>query len=179
MDERAAATVTVMVTLRPFAESELTYFDELPGADDDPYSFFGFRAGTSAHLRGQWAENQFLADGNGMLAVVVEATVIGDVQFRAVPYGPPPMSNAFNIGIRLLPAHQGKGHGTAAQSALADYLFATYPVHRIDAHTDVTNVAEQRSLEKAGFTREAVVRGAQWRDGRYNDLVLYSRLRTD
>ncbi|HEV7205420.1 MAG TPA: GNAT family protein [Jatrophihabitans sp.] len=168
-----------MVTLRPFTEAELGYFDDLPGYDDDPYSFYGFRPGTSAHLRGPWAENQFLSDSNGMLAVVVDGEVIGDVQFRALPYGPPPMSNALNIGIRVLPAYQGNGHGTAAQAALVEYLFATYPVHRIDAHTDITNRAEQRSLEKAGFTREGVVRGAQWRDGRYNDMVVYSRLRTD
>lgn len=73
------------------------------------------------------------------------------------------MSDAFNIGIRLQPARQGHGHGTAAQSASAPYVSATYPVNRVDAHTDVTNRAEQRSLEKAGFTREGVLRGAQWR----------------
>jgi RimJ/RimL family protein N-acetyltransferase len=89
------------------------------------------------------------------------------------------MSNALNIGIRILPAHQGQGHGTSAQIALTDYLSATYPVNRIEASTDSTNRAEQRSLEKAGFTREGVLRGAQWRNGRWNDMVLYSRLRTD
>ena len=58
-------------------------------------------------------------------------------------------------------------------------MLATYPVNRIEAATDVTNRAEQRSLEKAGFTREGVLRGAQWRNGRWNDMVVYSRLRTD
>jgi RimJ/RimL family protein N-acetyltransferase len=89
------------------------------------------------------------------------------------------MSNAFNIGIRILPAHQGQGHGTNAQMALAAYLLATYPVNRIEASTDVTNAAEQRSLEKAGFIREGILRGAQWRDGGWKDMVLFSRLRAD
>jgi RimJ/RimL family protein N-acetyltransferase len=43
----------------------------------------------------------------------------------------------------------------------------------------VSNVAEQRALEKAGFTREGVNRQAQFRAGAYHDLVLYARLRSD
>jgi RimJ/RimL family protein N-acetyltransferase len=52
-------------------------------------------------------------------------------------------------------------------------------VHRIEADTEVDNIAEQRALEKAGFTREGVMRGAGWRDGEYRDGVTYSILRTD
>jgi RimJ/RimL family protein N-acetyltransferase len=170
--------VTIVIALRTFTEAELGYFDSMPGSDSDPYSFFGFRRGSGA-VRARWAENMLIGDAGGTLAVDLDGAVIGDVEWRATAYGPPPMSNAFNIGIRILPAHQGQGHGTNAQIALAEYLFATYPVNRIEAGTDVTNLAEQRALGKAGFTREGVVRGAQWRDGRWNDLVLYSRLRTD
>ena len=32
---------------------------------------------------------------------------------------------------------------------------------------------------RAGFTREGITRGAQWRDGAYHDGVLYAVLRTD
>lgn len=60
---------------------------------------------------------------------------------------------------------------------LADYLFTTFPVHRVEASTDVTNLREQRSLEKAGFSREGLLRGAQWRSGAYHDLVSYACLR--
>jgi aminoglycoside 6'-N-acetyltransferase len=62
---------------------------------------------------------------------------------------------------------------------LADYLFATTPVHRLQASTDVDNRPEQAALERAGFLREGLLRGAQWRRGAYHDLVLFSRLRTD
>jgi hypothetical protein len=73
----------------------------------------------------------------------------------------------------------GQGHGAEAQRQLAAYLFATTRVERLEASTDVDNLAEQRSLEKAGFTREGVLRSAQFRDGAFHDLVLYSRLRGD
>jgi len=41
------------------------------------------------------------------------------------------------------------------------------------------NIAEQRALEKAGFTREGVMRGIGWRGGSWRDGVMYSLLRTD
>ena len=62
---------------------------------------------------------------------------------------------------------------------LAEYLLVSFPVHRIEATTDVANVVEQRALTGAGFVREGVLRGAQWRRGAWHDLVAYSRLRTD
>jgi RimJ/RimL family protein N-acetyltransferase len=43
----------------------------------------------------------------------------------------------------------------------------------------VDNIAEQKTLEKAGFTREGVMRGGGWRDGAWRDGVIYSLLRTD
>ena len=44
---------------------------------------------------------------------------------------------------------------------------------------DVTNVAEQRALERAGYVREGVLRQAQARADGQHDLVSYSLLRTD
>lgn len=71
------------------------------------------------------------------------------------------------------------GHGTQAHRLLARYLFAHTTVHRIWAATEVDNVAEQKALEKAGFTREGMTRGGGWRDGAWRDGVTYSLLRTD
>ena len=43
--------------------------------------------------------------------------------------------------------------------------------------TDVENLAEQRALEKAGYHRDGVLLGAQFRAGAYHDLVVYSVVR--
>lgn len=104
-------------------------------------------------------------------------TVIGDVGWHAVKYGPNDESACFNIGITLFKPYRGRGFGTIAQEMLVDHLFATTTVNRIEAGTDVSNHAEQRALEKAGFVREGTARGAQFRQGEYHDLVIFSRLR--
>jgi len=78
-----------------------------------------------------------------------------------------------------MPSERGRGYGTDAQRLLAAYLFETTDAQRVEAGTDVGNVAEQRALEKAGFVREGVLRSAQFRDGTYHDMAIYSRVRTD
>jgi len=49
----------------------------------------------------------------------------------------------------------------------------------VEASTDVENIAEQRSLEKAGYIREGILRGVQYRAGAWHDIVNYARLRDD
>jgi len=83
------------------------------------------------------------------------------------------------LGIELSPGARGQGYGTEAQRLLSDWLFATTRANRIEASTDVDNIAEARALEKAGFSREGISRGAQFRAGAYRDLIGFSRLRED
>lgn len=121
-----------------------------------------------------------LPPGSGSLVVTDgDDVLLGSVGWHPVTYGPNAGSRALDIGISLHAAHRGHGHGSRAQRMLADYLFATTPVHRVQASTDLRNVAEQKALERAGFRREGVLRGAQWRRGRHHDLVSYARVRTD
>jgi RimJ/RimL family protein N-acetyltransferase len=103
----------------------------------------------------------------------------GTVSWHQVLHGPNVGSIALDIGIWLHPNRRGHGHGARAQRMVAEYLFHTFPVHRVQASTDVTNIAEQKSLERAGFQQEGVIRGAQWRLGAWHDLFSYARLRDD
>ncbi len=108
-----------------------------------------------------------------------DPVVAGVVSWHRVAYGPNPGSHAWNIGIGLALGSRGRGVGVVAQRLLAEWLLASTPTDRIEASTDVTNIAEQKALERAGFTREGILRSAQRRaDGRH-DLVSYSLLRTD
>ena len=117
--------------------------------------------------------------GQLLIERLADGAVIGDVTWHTVSYGPGDGSQALNVGVSLIPEARGHGHGSEAQRLLAQLLFRLFDVERIEAMTDVENVPEQRSLEKAGFTREGVMRRAQFRAGAYHDLVSYSILRED
>ena len=104
---------------------------------------------------------------------------LGMVSWHAVMYGPTVGCVAWNIGIGLLPSARGRGVGSISQRLLVEHLFATTPHGRIEAGTDVENIAEQRALEKAGLRREGLIRGAHVRGGVRTDMVMFGILRTD
>jgi RimJ/RimL family protein N-acetyltransferase len=67
--------------------------------------------------------------------------------------------------------------GTTAQRLIVQYLFDITPAHRLEAYTEVENIAEQRALEKAGFEREGILRGILFRAGKWRDSIVYALLR--
>ncbi|HYN75905.1 MAG TPA: GNAT family protein [Candidatus Limnocylindria bacterium] len=155
------------VTIRPVTEDDEPQL-EAWGTDLGPYADWGDRTGGPR------------VEVLGRMLVLEDGTPVGDLSWHAEAYGPNAGSVALNIGIDLAADARGRGLGTVAQRLLAAHLFATTGVHRVEASTDVTNDAEQRALEKAGFAREGVLRGAQYRgDGIHHDLVSYAILRTD
>ena len=164
------------VTLLPLAEADLVILERLtqdPAAAGE-HAWSGWR--NLLRFRQEWAEDRLVGDDGGVLLIVFGAERLGFVSWFKVDFPP---SYYWSMGIALLPEARGKGYGTQAHRALARYLFAHTTVHRIEGITEAENLAEQRVIEKAGFTREGLMRGVFWRDGAYRDGVLYSLLRTD
>jgi RimJ/RimL family protein N-acetyltransferase len=171
-----------MVRIRPILESELDLLARTNQDPDEagPFGFFGYR--DPGQLRRTFAESGFLAEDHGSLAVALAEAqepgdFLGDVSWHQVTTGP--SSHSWNIGIALLATARGRGYGTTAQRLLAEYLFAHTQLNRVEASTEVDNAAERRSLEKAGFTFEGVLRGACFRAGSWRDMASYSMVRAD
>jgi len=104
-----------------------------------------------------------------------EVIPVGDLSAHAVWYGPTPGSKAMNIGIIVNPQYRGKGIGGIAQRLLAEELHRQ-GFARVEAGTDVENIAEQKSLLKAGFFCEGVARKAQGRADGIHDLQVWSHI---
>ena len=165
------------VALRLVAEADLPILERLTQDPQSTGEFAWLGWYKLTRFRQWWTENRLVSDDIGVLMVVRDSDPLGFVTWHKVPTTPG--YYYWNIGIALLPEARGKGYGTQAQRMLAKYLFAHTTVQRIEAATEVGNVAEQRALEKAGFTREGVHRCTGWRDGACRDGVWYSMLRTD
>jgi RimJ/RimL family protein N-acetyltransferase len=163
--------------LRPPCEDDLTIIEMLT---QDPettgeFAWFGWR--DPLRWRRGWAEDRLLGDVGGVLMVVRGDRPLGFVNWRR--HQVTAAGFYWEIGIAMLPEARGHGDGTQAHRLLARYLFAHTTAHRIEASTEMTNMAERRALEKAGFTAEGITRGIGWRDGQWRDGVTYSLLRTD
>jgi RimJ/RimL family protein N-acetyltransferase len=164
------APVSSDVTLRSYTPADLPIVDRRSSEfeDHEPAGVDPRRALPSSSL-----------DESGGLVVCQNGVPVGSVSWHYQQWGPTAGSRCLMIGISLLPQAQGRGIGTTAQAQLTDLIFAHTRMHRVEAATEIGNVAEQRALEKAGFTREGVIRESLWRRGEFHDSVLYSRLRTD
>jgi RimJ/RimL family protein N-acetyltransferase len=117
--------------------------------------------------------------GGSAIVERTDGTKVGSVSWIQVPHGPNLRSLAWCIGITIHPTFRGQHLAAAAQRALADQLFARSSANRVEAETDADNIAERRSLERAGFVEDGTARGANWRRGAWHDMVIYSRLRSD
>ena len=86
------------------------------------------------------------------------------------------------IGYWVASEARGRGVATAATRAVAKWAFGAVPeLARIQLRADVENVASNRVAEKAGFTREGVLRAHRYnvRLGRRSDFVMWSLLREE
>lgn len=162
--------------MRPVAEGDLALLTALTSEPDKAgeYEWFGWR--DSGDIRRGWEKDRMLGADHGTLAVDAGG-LIGCVGWHK--RGTWGGSYCWNMGITLAPEARCHGYGTEAQRFLAGYLFAHTPVNRVEAETEAGNLAERRALEKAGFTREGVIRGCVFRDGRWRDGMIYSVLRGD
>lgn len=79
------------------------------------------------------------------------------------------------IGYFVLPHARGCGVATTIARSLAEHAFSLGIV-RVAAYVNVGNVASESVLERAGFTREGVVRSLPVPDGRRVDKTLFSLL---
>jgi RimJ/RimL family protein N-acetyltransferase len=166
-----------LVMLRPVLENDLPMLEQFLMDPEATGEFQWHGWSDPGRWRRSWAENGLLSDDGGQLMVVTGADRLGFVAWRKVVTSR--NSYCWNIGIQLLPKARGRGVGTQAQRLLVQNLFAHTPVVRIEAATETENIAEQRALEKSGFTGEGVLRSLAFRDGQWRDVVRYSMLRDD
>ncbi len=81
------------------------------------------------------------------------------------------------LGIALHETrYWGGGYGADAVRTLVDAAFRALPLLRIELFVYPDNVRAIRCYEKAGFSREGVLRAREYRRGKYADVVIMSIL---
>ena len=84
-----------------------------------------------------------------------------------------------SIGYWIAKEARGRGIATRATQLLARWAVTDGGVERLELTTHPENIPSQRVAEKAGFTREGILRGhTRFKEGR-RDSVMYSLLPSD
>lgn len=126
----------------------------------------------------RWLEDseQERQTGQGVHVLVTDAedaNVLGAVSLHAIDYE----NRLAEIGYWVAAGARGRGVAVRAVRLIARHGFRTLPLERISIGADVENEASCRVAERAGFTREGILRSWICIKGRQADAVQFSLLR--
>jgi len=101
---------------------------------------------------------------------------IGGVAFQSIDWRNHSAEVGIAIGEKSL---WNQGLGTDVMETLLHHGFETLNLQRIFLRVFAANLRAQRMYEKAGFVLEGRMRQAEFREGAYQDVLLYSVLRDE
>ena len=104
-----------------------------------------------------------------------DSVLLGSISLMALDFS----HRRAEVGYWLAREARGHGHATRAVGLICQWGFEALGLERIDLLAASANAASQRVAERAGFTREGVLRSyMQGKEGR-QDMVAYGLLWTD
>jgi RimJ/RimL family protein N-acetyltransferase len=126
-------------------------------------------------LREQLNQLPTMLEQGLLLPLVIVDSAIGEIQGGCVMHHFDWEKAQIEIGYWLFAQARGRGTATTAARFLAEHGFSLGAV-RIEARVFVGNTASERVLERAGFTREGILRSMPRRAGGRADMTVFSLL---
>lgn len=167
-----------VVTLRAWSADDVPVLPGLIDGDEEIVRWLDMMPSpyTEQDAR-EWIERAAAGWRSGAFApfaIVADGAVAGGLGFNTIDRE----SGAGEIGYWLTRAARGRGLTTRALLLAARWGFDGLGLERIQLRAEVRNLASCRVAEKAGFTREGVLRSARYnpRQDRRLDFALYSLL---
>ncbi|MFJ7495654.1 GNAT family N-acetyltransferase [Streptomyces sp. NPDC097727] len=104
--------------------------------------------------------------------VVSDETVIGQVNISSILRGP--FQKGF-LGYWVSSLYQGLGHTSRAVGLALRIAEDELNLHRLEAHTQLENLASQAVLRKHGFSPWGIAHDHFYADGAWHDEVFWER----
>jgi ribosomal-protein-serine acetyltransferase len=132
---------------------------------------------TSADIRDfiSRVQVQFDANQGPQVGIWVNGAFSGSLGCHAIDWA----NRSSSIGYWIDAAQQGRGLITRCCVVMLDYLFHEMALHRVEIRCGTGNRRSCAIPERLGFTREGVVREAEWVNDRWVDLVVWGMLEQD
>lgn len=165
------------VFLRNLDDSDKNVLKLLINDEDISRSIVGWSKPVSSVEHTLWFDN-LKNDGNFRY-------IIANIQKNEEVYGTAIISKidwknrSCSIDIKLLKEFQGKGYGFETLILLTRYIFEELNMNRIFVNILECNEHSMSLFEKVGFVREGIQRKAIYKNGKYNNLIMYSILKEE
>lgn len=149
-------------------------------SDPEVARFMNITAFTDVEEAGEMISflNQLAEENKAIRFSIVETAsnqIIGSCGYNSLDF-----DNAkAEIGYDIAKSHWGKGYASEAVRSLLDHAFTSLHLHRIEAKVEPENLPSIKLLQKLRFTFEGTLRQSERSKGRFIDLNMYAKLRTE
>jgi ribosomal-protein-serine acetyltransferase len=116
-------------------------------------------------------------EGNGsfICGIWYRGLVVGTIGYHIIDW----LTRKVEIGYWLGAQFQGKGFMTRSCAELLRYAFEELHLNKVEIRCATGNHRSRAVPERLGFTREGLIRQAEWLYDHYEDLFLYGILATE
>jgi ribosomal-protein-alanine N-acetyltransferase len=174
----------------PTLETERLWLRKL--RPDDLDDIFEYASDPEVAKYTTWETHKTPADAHTFLASVLERYQTGQIAVWGLEHKSDqkligtcalhdvvPHHARAELGYALSRSYWNKGYMTEAVHAVIDFGFGTLQFNRIEAHCLPENIGSARVMEKVGMTFEGTLRQHMFVKGKYDDLRMYSILRSE
>lgn len=127
----------------------------------------------------RWFENYMSNRGNAVRCAIVEdgkEDILGLVSLTDINF----LNQSSILHIMIGdPQNQGRGVGSFAVQAMLDHAFYNMNLHRVELTVLESNTRAIHLYEKCGFSLEGKKREALYKNGRFVDVRMYSKLKAE
>lgn len=115
---------------------------------------------------------QYQSNRGPNAGIWIDGAIAGSVGCHPIDWP----NRSCSIGYMLEEGRQKRGIVTRCTAALVDYLFRDMKLHRVVIQCGTGNHKSCAVPQRLGFTREGVLREAEWVNDRWLDLIVWSML---
>ncbi|MBN3490141.1 GNAT family N-acetyltransferase [Acholeplasma equirhinis] len=87
--------------------------------------------------------------------------------------------NEWEIGWMIKKEFSSMGYATEAAKSLEDYAFSILKIHRLQALCHEKNYSSEKVMIKLGMIKEGQLRSVRKLNGKWNNMLIYSKLNCD
>lgn len=164
--------------LRPIEIRDLSSIYDFRNDWEVVNSVGGFSIGYSTEAVERWIRSAQEKNDHIIWAIAEKDTdlCVGHVGLYEIDYRVRKANSGTIIGDKTL---WGKGLGTKIRKEILDFAFNQLNLNRIQCTILESNIGSIKVSEKLGFKKEGILREYQYRDGKYQNAIIMSILKSD
>lgn len=170
---------TSRLLLRPFVQADAVDVQRLAGAPEVAETTLNVPHPYENGVAEAWIEGHpaRFASGEGANYAITrraDGVFMGSISLIVTRH-----HRRAELGYWLGVPFWNQGYTTEAAEVLVNYGFFLLDLHKITASHFTRNPASGRVMQKIGMTREGALRGHSFKNGGFEDLVVYGLLATE